>query len=674
MLFWPKFLTIAHGVASSVHVFLPLYFFHLLHFSYYRIAILLAIALTTRTIACGFWTAWVDQRDIQLHGVLTSLLTGLGAASLVLLLSVPPDTWLSWPAAILCMVLDGWFFQPLGCLIDGIIIKILGDYKLLYESERRWGKISLGITALGIGCFLDDDYDFDTLMGTVLVGCVALFLLSLSTTVQPADPLSLGLQTDEQSMETSPLLAKPPLLSQYYIDENRFDHHQRNHQQSQSHMTYNTNHESHPYSLTSYSTTTNAFNNTENLRSSFDTVTAMTSSYSSYQPYKPYSLFGDHLSHISEEDVNMLQQIPSTPPRASSIISTNTNSLNYLLDNSTYQFTPITYCLPSSPSLSPPTPSSSGPFTSFCYSSPPPPPPSSSIPTSSSSYIIDSTYYGDTPDTMDCSSFLDSTFMSMSLALLPFPPGDIPMVVLITIFPRFQPLSFYRHQSYQQQQVLEQQEIQSNSLAQIQEVDSYQEDDKMDDTKEEWSYLLIMSSCFLLGLAYTPLILWSPLIYYDYFGLPMHSVGMMILVGCLSDVMATGSISVILEKFSFRWCIIVLHAILMICIFIYAWMPSGQVQYWWSLMCLFVLHIISSSSIQMLWLMASYQVDLLYLTNCQDRMMLRGKMSALYSSFGPAFGSLVLGWLVTMGWSFYMIYLFTFMLIPISAFLALGWY
>lgn len=136
MLFWPKFLTIAQGVTSSVHIFLPLYFFHLLHFSYQRIGVLLSIALTTRMVGCGFWTAWVDQRQPMLHGVLTSLLTALGAASLVLVLSIPPDTWLSWPAAILCMILDGWFFQPLGCLIDSSIIKILGDYKLLFGKEQ----------------------------------------------------------------------------------------------------------------------------------------------------------------------------------------------------------------------------------------------------------------------------------------------------------------------------------------------------------------------------------------------------------------------------------------------------------------------------------------------------------------------------------------------------------
>jgi hypothetical protein len=75
----------------------------------------------------------------------------------------------------------------------------------------------------------------------------------------------------------------------------------------------------------------------------------------------------------------------------------------------------------------------------------------------------------------------------------------------------------------------------------------------------------------------------------------------------------------------------------------------------------------------MIWLMASSQVDLLFLPRCQDRMMLRGKMSALYSSFGPAVGSVVLGWLVSLDWSMSSIYLFALVLLPISASLTLGW-
>lgn len=100
--------------------------------------------------------------------------------------------------------------------------------------------------SLGIGWSLDDDHDFDTLMVLILIGSVILFLLSLSTTVQAADPSLLDVLTNEVSDETTPL----------------------------------TKHALHP-----------------------------TESSGSYVYYKPYSLFGEQLSHISEEDASMLQRM-----------------------------------------------------------------------------------------------------------------------------------------------------------------------------------------------------------------------------------------------------------------------------------------------------------------------------------------------------------------------------
>ncbi|KAI8344213.1 hypothetical protein BC941DRAFT_497545 [Chlamydoabsidia padenii] len=593
---------------------------------------------------------------------------------------------------------NGWFFQPLGCLIDSAIIKILGDYKLLYESERRWGKLSLGITALGIGCFLDDDHDFDTLMGTVVIGCAALFLLSLSTTVQPADPLLLGLHSEEYpSMETSPLLTKPPLLPQYYVNNNNnntsdsinsqqaqrlYIHHHYHHFH---HHYYHHHHHLHQsaeydgqmdYSRSPQNADLNITKNGAPLLLDSAATTISSSPYY-YTAYKPYSLFGDHLSHISEEDITMLQQTPPTPPRASSITSNMTNSMDFLLDNSTFQFTPISYSLPTASSSSS-TPALSSPQTPSPFDHSTLPLPALMI---DSAYLKPGRYDDDhkrrrsrsdpfTSNSVTITpSLTDSAaFMSMSLALLPYPPGDIPMIVLITVFPRFRPTFFQQEQQQQQQQQQQHQQQLSPSLMDWH-LGKYDDDD--DDEKQ--THLLIMSNCFIMGLVYAPMILWAPLIYYDYYTLPMHSVGLMVLIGCLSDMVTTHCVPLVLEHYSLRNGVLLAHLVLMLCIFIYACLPCHQEQHWWSLFCLFALHITQSSCIHTIWLMASYQVDYFFLSHCQDRMMLRGKMSALYSSFGPAFGSLVVGWLATLQWSFQSIYLFTLLLIPLSASMALGW-
>jgi hypothetical protein len=194
--------------------------------------------------------------------------------------------------------------------------------------------------------------------------------------------------------------------------------------------------------------------------------------------------------------------------------------------------------------------------------------------------LCPSTTKNDSPTTSNTltvtSSPLDTTFKSMALALLPFPPGEIPMIVLITLFPRLRPDSFQRYGHY----------------------DRYLERDKTnttdddDDDEQQPYYVLIMTSCFILGLLYAPMILWSPLIYCDYFGLPMHSIGLMILAGCLSDIVVTHSAPLALEHISLRTSVLLGHLVLMGSILAYAWMPMAQ--QWWSLICLFILHIAQS--------------------------------------------------------------------------------
>lgn len=132
MLFWTKLLTIAHSITTSVHAFLPLYYVHMLKFDVLTISLLTTTTLILRLPAYIFWIDLVDRRP-TLHGVLTGLLTAIGTAGILLILSVPPSwTTMALSVAIVTSVLDGLFYQPLLVLVDSAIIKILGDYKILY--------------------------------------------------------------------------------------------------------------------------------------------------------------------------------------------------------------------------------------------------------------------------------------------------------------------------------------------------------------------------------------------------------------------------------------------------------------------------------------------------------------------------------------------------------------
>lgn len=138
---------------------------------------------------------------------------------------------------------------------------------MIQDAQRQWGYLASAIMAVIIGWSLDEDHDFDTLMGMVLTGSILLSLLSLSTTVSPADPALLGVQhlvvDDDQLL--APAGEHSPLLK----------------------------------STQDLSTTTTVI------------------SYSERPPlsnrfYRPYCLFNEQLSHISEEeDSSQLQRVAS---------------------------------------------------------------------------------------------------------------------------------------------------------------------------------------------------------------------------------------------------------------------------------------------------------------------------------------------------------------------------
>jgi hypothetical protein len=137
MLFWTKLLTAAHAATTSVHPYLYLYYTHMLKFDVFTISMLSACVMVLNVPASAFWVDLVDHRP-SLHGVFTGLLTAVGTAGILLILSVPP-TWAAaaLPVAVLSSIFDGLFYQPLEVLVDSAIIKILGDYKILYGEHTH---------------------------------------------------------------------------------------------------------------------------------------------------------------------------------------------------------------------------------------------------------------------------------------------------------------------------------------------------------------------------------------------------------------------------------------------------------------------------------------------------------------------------------------------------------
>lgn len=277
MIYWTKVLVTAFGIINSVESFIPIYFINQLQLSTIQASILLSLLYLFRLLS-GFWAALVDQRP-HLYSVTISLLTTFSSVSFIILFSLPyfdlSLTW-QWFLLISCCIFNGVFYQPLGTLINTVIIKVLGDYRVLFYgmyiyiflrsfikciinthykckigSYIRWNKITTIITTGFIGLVMNalskDRYLDLVLISTYLIGMVLLFIIALffTTHVEPVNASQLDI-----SEEQAPLLLKNALQS--------------------------------------------------------------TSDPLQYPIYKPYSIFGEQLSHISEEEQSQLDRVFTT--------------------------------------------------------------------------------------------------------------------------------------------------------------------------------------------------------------------------------------------------------------------------------------------------------------------------------------------------------------------------
>lgn len=145
MLYWPRLLITAYAITSTLEPFIPLYLINQLQLTALQVSFLVAIVYVLRLFS-GTWTAIVDNRS-HLYGVAIATLTTLSSFAFVTLLSLSPSNFNDeetnktvgfWILLIVCTVLNGLFYQPLGSLIDSAIIKTLGDYRVLFYGKNLY--------------------------------------------------------------------------------------------------------------------------------------------------------------------------------------------------------------------------------------------------------------------------------------------------------------------------------------------------------------------------------------------------------------------------------------------------------------------------------------------------------------------------------------------------------
>lgn len=135
MIYWPKLLITAYAITNTLEPFIPLYLINQLQLNALQVSAVVAMISLLRLFS-GIYTALVDNRP-HLYGPVIAILVTFSSVSFMILLSLSnpsygiSDSWI-WTLVIICTLLNGLFYQPLGSLIDSAIIKTLGDFRVLF--------------------------------------------------------------------------------------------------------------------------------------------------------------------------------------------------------------------------------------------------------------------------------------------------------------------------------------------------------------------------------------------------------------------------------------------------------------------------------------------------------------------------------------------------------------
>ncbi|KAI8641084.1 major facilitator superfamily domain-containing protein [Parasitella parasitica] len=153
----PKGLYITlYSLYGSAIAYISIYYSEVLHLNSNQIGILLAIAPFVQVVACPLWTVIADKYS-RYHGFIMGLIAAVGGSSVISLYFLPQlelDDNMVMMVATLCAFLFAFFGSPICALVDSAVLKLLGDQKLLYGSQRLWGSVSNGLHILFVGLLI----------------------------------------------------------------------------------------------------------------------------------------------------------------------------------------------------------------------------------------------------------------------------------------------------------------------------------------------------------------------------------------------------------------------------------------------------------------------------------------------------------------------------------------
>ncbi|KAI8145367.1 hypothetical protein BJV82DRAFT_535509 [Fennellomyces sp. T-0311] len=314
--------------------------------------------------------------------------------------------------------------------------------------------------------------------------------------------------------------------------------------------------------------------------------------------YKPYSLFGEPLSHISEEDASMLRRMASSNSQlmrhnsSHSINSTTTTASGAALAAS--GSVPITmYGSTNTTTTQHPLDFFSSAWrrhNSITQQQQPQLPPNVNVNAHQQ------------PPAPPQPEQLTS---SAELSLLPLPPHKTPMSVLLLLH-----------------------------------VDGGTFSDQM----IQWQIQSMALTTLMLGIIFGMMNTMLFIYLYQVLDLSMWVLGVAGMVPVLSEMAVHLSARWWIPRFTVTVTTTMVHASLIICSFIYSWLRPEWPVLWLSVI---LLQVLQGVSFPLIWLVITQRVCALLWTEEDQRIAQVGKLSALYSSIGPAVGALLTGFLLS---------------------------
>ncbi|KAI8064166.1 major facilitator superfamily domain-containing protein [Gongronella butleri] len=171
-----------YALYGSAIAYIAVFYDEALQLSSQQIGVVLATPYFIQVVSSPLWTSIADRYP-QYQGKLVAALTLIGGSALVSLLLLANNMDLFTGDIVFLLTLTAalafaFFGNPVCSLVDSLVLKMLGEHKLLYGSQRLWGSISNGICILVVGIMITDlgiQSSFTVFVG----GMVCLILLCL---------------------------------------------------------------------------------------------------------------------------------------------------------------------------------------------------------------------------------------------------------------------------------------------------------------------------------------------------------------------------------------------------------------------------------------------------------------------------------------------------------------